>query len=463
MLLCFWILLAGFFLFSAEAFNPFQPLRVLPDNAKEENHSTSQIFSLVHREDGGFGVAAPMKLGIKRRTRSVSISKRALNPDLIPPLQSQIDQRLGNAIGISVPAPKLPRHSIGETQKPSILRSRKGVKRSNEYDIVTANEPEQTDSIAIDQDGTDFSYCSAVEFGSSGKSMYMLIDTGTADTWVMGADCSSEPCSNHSIFGPQDSNTLHTTTTKFNLTYGTGTVSGVVINDTVKMAGFSIPLSFGLASIVSDDFKWYPIDGILGLGRTSPDAGRFPTVMEAIKTNNLLQKNILGIYLQRIKDGNTNGELNFGSPDTTKYTGGLSYTNTVSDKKRWEIPIDDANVNGVACNFSGKSAIIDTGTTFVILPPVDAQRFHSLIPGSQQTGESFIIPCSSSLPVQIIITSIVYNISAKDYVGSPIADKNMCLSNIVGKPTFGPDKWLLGDVFLKNVYTVLDFDENRIG
>lgn len=293
--------------------------------------------------------------------------------------------------------------------------------------------------------------------------MYMLIDTGTANTWVMGADCSSGQCSTHTTFGAQDSDTLQTTNTKFNLTYGTGTVSGVIVNDTVKMAGFSIPLSFGSASVVSDDFSWYPIDGILGLGRKAPDTVGPPTVMEAIKTNQLFTRNLVGINLQRNGDGSTDGELNFGSPDITKYTGNLSYTNTVSDKKRWEIPIDDASVNGVACKFSGKTAIIDTGTTFIILPPADAQRFHDLIPDSQRTGESFNIPCSSSLPVQIVISNMFYNISAKDYVGSPVTDQSTCSSNIIGKTTFGPDQWLLGDVFLKNVYTVLDFDGDRIG
>ena len=302
-----------------------------------------------------------------------------------------------------------------------------------------------------------------MEFGSTGKSMYMLIDTGTANTWVMGADCSSGPCLNHTTFGAEDSNTLQATNTKFNLAYGTGTVSGVVVNDTVMVGGFSIPLSFGSASVVSDEFSYYPIDGILGLGRRAPDTLGFRTVMETIDTKKLLKRNLLGINLQRNDDGNIDGELNFGSPDTTKYIGDLSYTNTVSDKKRWEIPIDDASVNGVACNFSGKTAIIDTGTTYVILPPEDAQRLHDLVPGSQRAGEFFNIPCSSSLPVQIIISSILYNISAKDYVGDPIKDENMCSSNIIGKITLGSDQWLFGDVFLKNVYTVLDFDGDRIG
>lgn len=336
-------------------------------------------------------------------------------------------------------------------------------KRDNEYPIVTAAQPRQTDSMAIDQDGTDFSYFSQVDFGSSRKPIYMLVDTGAASTWIMGSDCISKPCASHNTFGARDSSTLGLTDSKFNLTYGTGTVSGLIANDSVSMAGFSIPLSFGLATTVSDEFLTYPMDGILGLGRPALKVMESPTVMEIIENNKVLRANIIGINLQRSSDGSTDGEINFGSADTTRYTGELSYTATTPDNTLWEIPLDDAIVGSIACNFSGKTGIIDTGTSFVLLPPADAQRFHALIPQSQQVGEVYNIPCSSAVSIQIRISGVFYNITSKDYVGHPITGGILCSSNIIGRQTFGPDKWLIGDVFLKNVYTVFDFDKNRIG
>lgn len=110
------------------------------------------------------------------------------------------------------------------------------VKRDNEYDVITAVQPSQTNSIAVDEDGTDFSYFSALSFGSAGKTMYMLIDTGAANTWVMGANCASDACEKHNTLGEQDSKTLEATGSTFNLTYGTGSISGVTVNDTVEIA-----------------------------------------------------------------------------------------------------------------------------------------------------------------------------------------------------------------------------------
>ena len=317
--------------------------------------------------------------------------------------------------------------------------------------------------MAINEDGKDFSYFSAVKFGSSGKTMYVHVDTGAANTWVMGSDCTTPACLAHNTFGDADSDTLQITKNLFNATYGTGSVNGVVVNDTVALAGFNLPLAFGSASNTSSDFLTYPMDGILGLGRSKSNTMGVPTLMEAISNAKILTANLFGVNLQRNRDGSTDGEVNFGAPDTSKYTGALSYISTVADELLWEIPVDDASVNGVRCNFTGKTAILDTGTSFVLMPPGDAQLLNAQIPQSQQNGTMFNVPCSSTLPVQFIFSGLSYNISAKDYVGNPVQGGSLCHSNILGQQAFGVNQWLLGDVFLKNVYTVFDFDKERIG
>ena len=225
----------------------------------------------------------------------------------------------------------------------------------------------------------------------------------------------------------------------------------------------SVPLSFGAASITSDDFLTYPMDGILGLGRSASNIMDYPTAMEAIQATGSIDYNMFGVHLQRNGDGSTDGELSFGAPDSSRYTGELSYTDTDPEGGFWEIPLDDASFDSKPYNFHGKSAILDTGTSFILIPPDDAQRLHAQIPHSEQDGETFNIPCSTDIPLKIIISNTAYNISTDDYVGHPVKDPNLCASNIIGRQAFGPDQWLLGDVFLKNVYAVFDFDKNRVG
>ena len=320
-----------------------------------------------------------------------------------------------------------------------------------------------SNSLAIDQDGRDYSYFSGINLGSKDKEMWMLLDTGGANTWVFGSDCSSPACDRHNTFGSSDSTSLTVSTNAWEVGYGTGTVNGALASDKVSFAGFNLQLTFGLASSASDDFLNYPIDGILGLGRPGTSGIATSIVTDSIIKAKYLKSNIVAFSLQRHSDNATDGEITFGDVDKTKFIGSISYTNTANGSSRWEIPLDDASVDGKSCNFKNKTAIVDTGTSFILLPPDDASALHRLIPGSSPSGEEFIVPCSSTARVQFTFSGITYSISPKDYVGTSVNSSPNCLSNIVGHQPFGPDVWLLGDVFLKNVYSVFDYDNNRIG
>ncbi|KAH8697215.1 putative aspartic-type endopeptidase [Talaromyces proteolyticus] len=337
-------------------------------------------------------------------------------------------------------------------------------RRQNKYSVVQGNPPTTPNSVAVDDDGQDFSYFFSMDFGSKNQSMWMLFDTGGTNTWTFGSNCTVQACELHNTFGSNGSTTLQVSTQPFDVGYGTGTVSGVLGTDTVSFADFSLQLTFGLASNASSDFTNYPMDGILGLGRSNASTTGTLTAMQAIAQAHLLHSNILGISLQRTSDGAKDGEITFGGVDTTKFTGDISYTNISAGASGWQVPIDDAIVNGRPLNFTSRSAIIDTGTSYIFLPPNDASAVHALIPGSSPAGQNFNIPCSTNATVQFTFSGVSYNVSPKDYVGSATDSSGAtCYSNIIGVQTTGSDVWLLGDVFLKNVYTVFDFDQNRIG
>ncbi|KAI9850087.1 MAG: hypothetical protein M1838_006099 [Thelocarpon superellum] len=341
------------------------------------------------------------------------------------------------------------------------LRSRV-VRRTNNYKIYASAQPTLPNSAAVDEDGADISYFSTAKFGSSGTPLHMLLDTGAANTWIMGSDCTSKACAAHTTFGASESSTFATTGQPWNVTYGKGSVNGQVVNDTISFAGFNIPLSFGSASQVSDDFLGYTMDGIFGLARPDPAEANLPTIMTVIAGQNKLKANVIGVNLERASDGATDGEINFGAWDQSKFTGPLTWTNTVATNGLWEIAADDAGVGGQAAKFKGKSAIIDTGTSYVLMPPDDAKQLHSQFPKYQQDNETFEVPCSSTQPIQFTFSGTTFNVSPKDYLG-PATSGGFCYTYIVGHQPFGPDQWLLGDTFLKNVYTVFDFDQNRIG
>jgi cathepsin D len=358
--------------------------------------------------------------------------------------------------------PVLPQGSSGSDKGTySLDLKRIPKKRQNAFSIDESSDPSSPHALAIHQDGSDYSYMSTLKFGSKGQDMNMLIDTGSTNTWVFGSDCKSSACSIHNTFGDDDSTTLNTSSKTFSLAYGTGEVDGVMANDKVAFANYTLQLEFGLAETASNDFNNYPMDGILGLGPASSNDLGSQTVMQALDAQAGLKDNVLGIHLQRAADDAKDGTLTIGGVDSSKFKGDLSYTPTKSNSA-WEINVDDMFVGGKACNFKSKSAIIDTGTSYALMPPSDAKILHGLIPGSSASGESYTVPCDASTTLEVSFSRIKYSISPKDYVGKR-GSGNTCASNIIGHQPFGPDQWILGDVFLKNVYSVFDFDQSRIG
>jgi hypothetical protein len=260
-------------------------------------------------------------------------------------------------------------------------------------------------------------------------------------------------------------NKSQTQNTPFNVVYGTGSVSGSLASDTIHIGPLSPSLTFGLATNVSQEFSSYPMDGILGIGRgvKTPGSIAAPQVMDALASARLIGAKLYGIHLSRGKDGLNDGELNLGEVNKDRFTGDLNW-NTIIDNDAgfWEIPIADASVDGKALGLTGRSAIIDTGTSFILMPAPDALKIHAQIPGFKQDGETFSVPCDTTAIIQFSFNKQSYNISTADWRGLRL-ENGLCRSNVIGRQTFKSTQWLVGDVFLKNVYSVFDFDGKRVG
>ena len=326
--------------------------------------------------------------------------------------------------------------------------------RDNDYELVEAEDPTGEHSVGIDQDGTDFSYFIEVKFGAEEKPLYMLLDTGASTTWVMGHDCASEACTKHNSFGPDDSSTLKDTGEGFSIMYGTGKVSGNVVTDSISVADITTTLNFGLANTTSEEFSRFPFEGIMGMS-TSKDS-----FFSAIKEAGVLEANVIGVSLSRASDGVNDGEISFGALNEDKYEGDITYADVISDDS-WAVTLDDVVVDGNSAGLTGKTAYLDTGTTYAFAPPDQVRTLFSKIAGaSSSDGTTYTIPCDSKVPVAFTFSGKSWDVSMADLISAPVNGK--CTANIFGMEIV-KGSWLLGDMFLKNVYSVYDMDKGRIG
>ncbi|KYK58387.1 aspartic-type endopeptidase [Drechmeria coniospora] len=346
------------------------------------------------------------------------------------------------------------RHFVGPARDASFW------KRASEYSIMKAVQPGQDLTVGIDQDGTDYSYLVKLELGSKAKGIYMLVDTGAGSSWIMGSNCKDDACSRHNTYGPADSDTFKSTTTDFTISYGSGTVSGQLASDTVSLAGVSFRYQFGLASQTSSSFSQFAFDGILGLAMNKGSNDNF---FQSFSQAKKLDKNLFSVALNRAVDGGANtGELRFGAINPNKFTGDITYSPLALDDGNWVIKLDDMAYDGNKANVGGVLAYIDTGTSFLFGPVDLVKKLHSLVPGAESLdGMTYAVPCDSTKSMVLTFSGVDYVISPKDWINSRLNPGN-CTSNIFGREVV-KDSWLLGDTFLKNVYSVYDKDEKRIG
>lgn len=313
-------------------------------------------------------------------------------------------------------------------------------------------------SAGIDQDGTDYSYFIQVEMGSKKQKMYMLVDTGAGSSWVMGSSCTSNACAKHSTFGPDNSDTLNMTNDDFSIAYGTGQVKGKLATDALSVAGIVIDYKFGVASEASKDFETFAFDGILGL---SMGKGASDNYMDTLSKSGKLSKNLFAVALNRASDGANNGEIRFGSVNKDKFTGDIKYTAVATTTGDWVVPMDDLGFDGKKPG-AGALAYIDTGTSFIFGPKDLTKKLHADIPNAASSdGVVYTVPCDTSKSLTITFSGVDYQIPPKDYV-SPKDSAGRCTSNVYGNEVV-KGSWLVGDTFLKNVYSVFDRDNRQIG
>ncbi|KAG6004814.1 hypothetical protein E4U21_000770 [Claviceps maximensis] len=333
-------------------------------------------------------------------------------------------------------------------------------KRSeNTYQVMDAVNPTDTMTAGINQDGTDYSYFVKAKIGSKNKEFYLLLDTGAGSTWVMGSSCTDKPCILHNTFGTSDSDTFVDSKKSFSIAYGSGTVQGNLVTDVINVGGIIVKYMFGLASKTSDDFTHFAFDGILGM---SMNKGASDNFLSALADGNKVDKNIFGVALNRAADGRNNGEVRFGATNPDKYQGDISYTSVASKGQDWSIKMDDMAYGGKKAGNGGVLAYIDTGTSFVFGPGDRVKKLHAVIPGSSSAdGLTYTVPCDSHDDLTFTFSGVDYTLSPRDWI-SPKDSEGKCTSNIYGHEVV-EGSWLLGDTFLKNVYTVFDRDQGRVG
>lgn len=166
----------------------------------------------------------------------------------------------------------------------------------------------------------------------------------------------------------------------------------------------------------------------------------------------------------RDPDAEVGGEISFGGANSARHKGEFHYVPLTEKSvyKKWEFKIDSVQLGKFETCAKGCQAICDSGTTNILGPNTDVEKFYNEIRASQH-GTVVLVDCRKipSLP------KLVFNVNGKDLVltGEDYTMKgvgNRCRVFIKGAKRSHYD-WVLGDVFMRKYYTKFDVGNKRLG
>ncbi|EJD01580.1 acid protease [Fomitiporia mediterranea MF3/22] len=303
----------------------------------------------------------------------------------------------------------------------------------------------------------------SVSVGTPPVEYIVDFDTGSSDFFLPGSDCGSS-CSGHTLYDPSKSSTAQDADQQFQLGFGNGAqVVGEQFTDTVTLGSLTATdQRLGAATQYSaalESSEFSP-DGLLGMAFESISQFNSPPVFQTLVTQGQADSGEFGFTLL-----NNGSEIFLGGVDTSKFSGDLTYTD-VTQEGFWEINIDSVNVGSKPVT-SNLDAIVDTGTSLVIGDSESVESIYEAIPGaadaSQTVGQGFFtVPCNSDPSTALSIGGGQFTISADTFnLGQVDETGQDCVGGIIADDSQG--FWILGDVFLSNVYTSFDLDNGRVG
>ncbi|CCO36372.1 hypothetical protein BN14_10506 [Rhizoctonia solani AG-1 IB] len=303
-----------------------------------------------------------------------------------------------------------------------------------------------------------------ITIGTPGQQFTIDFDTGSADLWVPSSKCSTTGCAPHPKYNPSKSSTSSKQEGFFNITYGDGSgASGPIYSDTVTVAGLSAACQyFSPVTLESAVFASNPSDGIMGLAFSSISQIGAPTFIE-----NLYSQGKISAPTFAFRLASSGSELYLGGINHSKYTGSITWA-ALTNKTYW-LTEGASSVNGVY-GYKGPM-IIDSGTTIIVGATSSVKHWWSHVPGSKPcdvkacNGTGFYTyPCADPPSVSFTFSGRDFPISPADFnLGAANKTEMACVGAIVGADNVPNNAWVVGDTFMKNVYTVFDEANARVG
>ncbi|XP_071387445.1 pepsin A-like [Centroberyx affinis] len=324
------------------------------------------------------------------------------------------------------------------------------------YNPAAKFQPRDDQSLEPITFDPDVTYYGVIGIGTPPQFFRVLFDTGSSDLWVPSLNCTSPACYYRSRFNSTASSTFQAGTKTFYIGYGTGFMEGIIGYDTIKINDLYVEHQiFGLSLLEAVFMEAVPWDGILGLAFPGVSVEGGTTVFDNMWNQAKIPQNMFSMYLSSSVEGSM---LILGGTDPQYYSGSINWVPVYGATGFWNIVIDSITINGntVACSGSCE-AIVDSGTSLIIGPNRDISNINGWVGAYTGQFGNAIVGCSNIN----LMPDVVFHINGYSFSLPPSA--YVMKSEYGCKTGFEAGGWILGEVFLRQFYTVFDVGNNMVG
>jgi len=343
--------------------------------------------------------------------------------------------------------------------------------------VTSFNSPSRRDELDEEKrtasapiNNRDVTYTAAVHIGS--VSYRLIVDTGSSNLWG-GANPAKRPTvgiDTHDAFA---------------VSYGSGSVSGTEYIGPAQLAGLTVHHQSYGSALTSSGFGG--VDGIIGFGPVDLTSGTVsgvplvPTFMDNLKSKNLIHHEVLGVYFKPevgSDHDDANGELTLGGVDDSKFHGSISYfpkTHVPPFSNYWGINVarvtftHPATVGPILG--AHLAAIVDTGTTLILLPAPVFANFLSAAAHGASVGPDGLATFTTKPTgtFAIVFGTKSFTLTPDQYL-VPFAqyaffgfNPNFYYAWIASSGASSGLDFIIGQKFLEHYYSVYDTDHHQIG
>ncbi|XP_071399518.1 pepsin A-like [Centroberyx affinis] len=305
----------------------------------------------------------------------------------------------------------------------------------------------------------DLAYYGIISIGTPPQSFKVVFDTGSSNLWVPSIYCNSPACNNHDKFNPGTSSTYRHNGSPLSIRYGTGSMTGILGYDTVTVGGLPVRNQiFGMSETEAPFMQYMRADGILGLAYPRLSASGATPVFDNMMKEGLVNQDLFSVYLSSHAQGGS--VVTFGGIDPSHYQGQITWI-PLSNELYWQITVDSVTVNGqvVACN-GGCQAIVDTGTSLIVGPQSSISSINSWV-GATSQNRDYVVNCNSISQMP----DVTFHIHGQEFTipSSAYVRQSQYFGCRTGFGNGGSSLWILGDVFIRQYYSVFNRAQNMVG